>query len=85
MKKRIINSNIILKSKIKNYKNLLDFNANKLVTQNTSKCYNFSFIVDKSFADNKRKYSVAEIDNNQLAAIARRRECIGETNLAAID
>ena len=85
MKKRIINSNIISKTKIKNYKNLLDFNANKLVTRNTSKCYNFSFIVDKSFADNKRKYSLAEIDNNQLAAIARRRECIGEANFAVID
>ena len=85
MKKRIINSNIISKTKIKNYKNLLDFNADKLVTRNTSKRYNFSFIVNKSFADNKRKYNLAEINNNQLAAIARRRECIGEANLAVID
>ena len=63
---------------------MLDFIADKLVTRNTSKCYNFWLSCDKSFADNKRKYSLAEIDNNQLAAIARRRECIGESNLAAI-
>lgn len=76
MKKRITNSNIILEKEIKNYKNLLDFIADKLVTRNTSKCYNFWLSCDKSFADNKRKYSLAEIDNNQLAAIARRRDVL---------
>lgn len=55
---------------------MLDFIADKFVTRNTSKCYNFWLSCDKSFADNKRKYSLAEIDNNQLAAIARRRDVL---------
>lgn len=44
----------------------------------------FGLVVIKVLLIIKRKYSLAKIDNNQLAAIARRRECIGEYNFAAI-